>query len=150
MSTDLQGQDNRITRRLARVGRVIQPYGEHTMRISLIAVFALVALLEVNQVWDGVISSMWTWIWETLFGYKTVTFGLGMLTCYLLMRHHRVRQANHAVHTVFKTAPIRLDLEALEENARKMGVELHLKDDPRISRRNEGLPMVEPENGDKK
>jgi hypothetical protein len=135
---------------LAKVGKVIQPYGEHTVRISLIAVFALVALLEVNQIWDGVISSMWRWVWETLFGYKTVTFGLGMLTCYLLMRHRRVRQTGHAVQTVFKTAPIRLDLEALEENAKKMGVELHLQDDPRISKRNAGFPMVEPGSEDKK
>lgn len=148
MSTSIQSQGNRVTKTIAKVGKVIQPYGEHTVRVSLIAVFGLVALLEINQIWDGVISVAWNWVWQTLLGYKTITFGLGMLTCYLLMRHRRNKYEGRTVQSVFKTAPLRLDLEALEESARKMGVELRLKDDPRISERNKALPPSE--KGDRK
>jgi len=141
MSTEFLS--NRITQKIARAGRKLRPYGEHTIRVALISAFVLVLLLEINQIWSGVISNAWDWIWNTVLAYKTVNFGLGLLTCYLLMRHSRVKHESGIYHSIFKDTPLKLDLKTLEAHARKMGIELHLTDDPRIMKRNTGLPMDE-------
>ena len=140
-----------VTKTLAKMGRVIKPFGEHTMRWSLIALAVLVALLEIDRMWatesmPGPIYRLWNWVWNTLLTYKTVTFCLGLLTYHMLLRHKRAKRESGIRESVFKTAPIQLDLATLEEHAKKMGVELHLTDDPRIMARNQGLPMREADN----
>jgi hypothetical protein len=143
-------KSNKITKHLAKVGRVIRPLGENTARIMLIAIFSLVLILEVNQLWDGVISALGSWIWDRVLVYKSVTFGLGMLLCYLIMRYRRVKSDTTVCNSVFKTAPLCLDLDALEKHAEGMGVKLHLKDDPRIAARNTPAEDAPPKPGAKK
>jgi hypothetical protein len=126
-------KNTKLSYRIAKVGRVIQPIGEQTMRWSLIALAVLVALLEIDQIWSGKVYAVWQWIWTTLLSYKTVTFCLGLLTYHMLLRHTRHCRDSGIRDSVLKHATLSMDLDALEASANRMGVELRLKDDPKIS-----------------
>lgn len=139
--TPLQG----ITRRFIRIGKAVQPIGERTVKVLLISMFAVVMMLEINESTDGVISQVGDWFWNSILAYRSVNFGLGLLLCYLLMRERSVKKSHSIRERVFNTAPIIMDIDTLEKHAKDHGIELRLKDDPRISRQNPTpLPRVEP------
>jgi len=120
----------------SKLYKAVQPAGEASIRIALIAALVGVLLVEINQECSGVISRMGVWIWENILVYKTVIFGLGMLTTYLLMRWWHFRTIDKTKRNFFNTAPIRMDVDALELHAKEHGIQLDLRNDPRISKRN--------------
>jgi len=128
---------NQITRGIMDVGRALKStISIRTARWLVISMFVFVALLEMNDTWGGFVSRAWQWIWDNVLVYKTVNFGLGCLTTYLLLVHSRRAQQDTIRGKFMKTVPIKLDLESLEQHAKEHGIELDLCSDPRISKRN--------------
>jgi len=125
-----------VTRHLVRAGKAIKPLGMKTARILLISCFVIVLLAEVNQGCNGIVASMGEWVWNNVLAYKTVNFGLGMLITYLIMVHMRKRVEATVKGKFMQTAPIKMDLAALEQHAKEHGIQLDLQSDPRISKRN--------------
>lgn len=125
-----------VTRQLVRAGKAIKPLGMKTARVLLISCFVVVLLAEVNQGCDGIVATIGEWVWDNVLAYKTVNFGLGMLITYLIMTHMRKRVEATVRGKFMQTAPIKMDLEALEQHAKEHGIQLDLQADPKISKRN--------------
>lgn len=126
-----------ITRGFVDVGRALKStISIRTARWIVIAMFVFVALLELNDVWDGVVSGVWQWVWTKILVYKTVNYGLGCLTTYLVMAHIQRSKLETTKGKFMQSVPIKLDIETLERHAKEHGVELDLKSDPAISKRN--------------
>lgn len=125
-----------VTQKIARFGRAVQPLGERTIVVLLMSAFAVVLLLEINEGTDGVIAEVGKWFWNSVLAYRTVNFGAGLLLCYMLMRQRRARFNNGVRNRIFNTAPIVMDLDTLERHAKEHGIELRLREDPRISKQN--------------
>jgi len=132
-----------VTQHLARAARAIKPLGLKTARVLLVSCFIIVLLMELNETCGGIVSTAGEWIWDNILVYKTVNFGLGMLITYLVMYHIRKREESTVRGQFMRTAPIKLDLETLESHARKHGIELDLRSDPRISKRNPEVAVEE-------
>jgi hypothetical protein len=131
---------------MSRTLTKIAPGGEKSLMILLISLGAFVGILEIDQIWDGPVYAAWGWIWSHVLIYKSVNMIIGGAVVYLVLRHRATRRASGIRESVLKHATLSLDLDTLEKEAKKNGVMLNLRDDPRIAKRN---PPVELSSGTK-